>query len=80
MHLDVYESIWLKLGLVIDTIKYLSQDLASACNSYSCPMSRGYACALVTVVRALAHYFHVFSFAQLKLFFILLKLTRSQSS
>ena len=45
-------------------------DLASACNSYSCPMSRGYACALVTVVRALAHYFHVFSFAQLKLLLV----------
>ena len=37
-----------------DTI-LICEDLASACNSYSCPMSRGYACALVTVVRSQAH-------------------------
>ena len=32
-------------------------------------MSRKYACALVTVVRALAHYFHVFLFCSVKDFF-----------
>ena len=57
--------------IIIITIAFKGaiRDLASACNSYSCPVSRGYACALVTVVRALAHYFHVFFFRPAKVVF-----------
>ena len=40
--------------------------LASACNSYNCPLSRGYACAWSLAVRALCSLLHVLSLSSVK--------------